>query len=388
MLQNFGRGALSDFVQDWVIYRNLEPLDKRLPGLKSAFYRMGLPDEHIPRKQEPGYAKAAIWFIEQGMQLHSGRKRVEEMLFIGDTLFHDGRAFRNIQAASGWKSSCFIGADRPEQEPIVTIDEANLYNANRWSELANWLSWAREQGFHLDGRTAVVVDIDKTALGAKGRNDQVIDRARLEGIFRTMTDVLGESNFDKNLFVQHYGELNRARYHFLTADNQDYLVYICLVLNAGLVSFDELLGEIQQNSLENFEQFIRWVDSRMMLNDTGIQTLTEVHEAVLASVRSGDPTPFKRFRRQEFVCTALNMGNLADTSSVQELLNGEIVVTEEVYQVATWLGQRGCFVLCLSDKPAEASRPTGRGTQDTVPIHRVTTHRIGNDIREVLAGIR
>ena len=50
---------------------------------------------------------------------------------------------------------------------------------------------------HLDERTVVVVDIDKTALGAKGRNDQVINEARLEGIFRTMDSVLGD-NFDRD----------------------------------------------------------------------------------------------------------------------------------------------------------------------------------------------
>jgi hypothetical protein len=124
----------------------------------------------------------------------------------------------------------------------------------------------------LDEQTAVVVDIDKTALGAKGRNDHVIDRARLEGIFRTMTAVLGEDRFDRPRFIEHYSELNRGRYHFLTADNQDYLAYICLVLNTGLISFEELIDEIQQGSLENFDQFIRWVDSRLMLNETDSET--------------------------------------------------------------------------------------------------------------------
>lgn len=55
--------------------------------------------------------------------------------------------------------------------------------------------------------------------------------------------------------------VNRARYHTLTADNQDYLAVYCLVLNTGLIGFDELLSEIDSDSLNNFEQFIRWVDS-------------------------------------------------------------------------------------------------------------------------------
>jgi hypothetical protein len=388
MLQNFGRASLADYVGDWVIYRSLEPLDKRLPGFKAASYRMGLNDDHIPRKQDPEYAKAAVWFLEEAHNLRDTGRRLSELLFVGDTLFNDGQAFRNMVKVSGWRGTCFIGADRLEQEETASMtDEGDLYSANRWAKLGAWLALSREQGFHLDGRTCAVIDIDKTALGAKGRNDHVIDKARLEGIFRTMTAVLGEDGFDQPLFVEHYNELNRGRYHFLTGDNQDYLAYICLVLNTGLISYEELLDEIQQNSLANFDQFIRWVDSRMMINETGSETLMEVHQAILSSVRNGDPTPFKQFRRREFLCTVEHMGQMPDDSPVDELLNQEITLTEEVCQAMEWLTKRGCFVLCLSDKPDEASRPTGRSLSEIPPIHRATTHRIGNDLRGLLVEI-
>ncbi len=388
MLQNFGRASLADYVGDWVIYRSLEPLDKRLPGFKASSYRMGLNDDRIPRKQEPEYAKAAVWFLEEAQTLRHSKRGLSELLVVGDTLFNDGQAFRHIVQASGWRGACFIGADRLEQEEKASLDdEGDLYSANRWARLGAWLALNRQQGFHLDDRTCAVIDIDKTALGAKGRNDHVIDKARLEGIFRTMTAVLGEDGFDQPLFIQHYNELNRGRYHFLTGDNQDYLAYICLVLNTNLISFEELLDEIQQRSLENFDQFIRWVDSRMMIHETGSETLLEVHQAVLSSVRSGDPTPFKRFRRQEFLCTVEHMGQMPDDSTIADLLNQEITLTEEVCQVIQWLTERGCFVLCLSDKPDEASRPTSRNLSDVLPVHRAATHRIGNDLRDVLAEI-
>lgn len=389
-VQIFGRGTLADIFADWVVYRNLEPLDKRVPGFKTAAYRMGVSDERIPRKQEVEYARAATWIVSEAQQARGVHRSVQELLFVGDTLFNDGQAFRNMAEVAGWRGSCFIGVDRLHEEPTFALDEAHagsIYNANRWSALAPWLAWVRDQKFRLDERTAVVIDIDKTALGAKGRNDHVIDRARLEGIFRTMTAVLGVDGFNKPLFIQHYGELNRARYHFLTADNQDYLAYICLVMNAGLVSFDELTGEIQAGSMENFDQFIRWVDSRMMINETGSDTLREVHEAVLGSVRVGDPTPFKRFRRQEFVCTVEHMGQMADATSASDLLEGEITLTQEVCQVSEWLAARGCFLLCLSDKPDEASRPSKGHTADYPPIHRASTHRVGRDIAQALAAI-
>jgi hypothetical protein len=250
--------------------------------------------------------------------------------------------------------------------------------------VVDWVAALKAQGFQLDANTAVIIDIDKTAIGAKGRNDKVIDRARLAGIYRTMNAVLGD-DFDQALYEQHYTELNRARYHLLTADNQDYLAYICMVLNTRLISLDEVVREVDSKSLDNFEQFIRWVDSRMMINPSAGEVLREVHEAVNGSVRIGDPTPFKRFRRQEFVSTMEHMGNMPDGASVQELLENEITITEEVYQLAQWLKARKCEILCLSDKPDEASRPHPRVSPDLAPLHRAQTHRVGVDLRTALS---
>jgi hypothetical protein len=144
----FGRGRLADFSGDMVIYRNLEPVDKRLPGLRTAYLDMELCTDHIPRKQDPEYAKAAVWFLEEAHQIAGATRPIKELLFIGDTLFNDGQAFGNMLAVSHWQGACFIGADRIKQPPAVSIDEAtSLYNANRWSELGNWLVWARTRGF-------------------------------------------------------------------------------------------------------------------------------------------------------------------------------------------------------------------------------------------------
>ncbi|MBP8291900.1 MAG: hypothetical protein KAX65_03935 [Caldilineaceae bacterium] len=379
----FGRGRLADFSGDMVIYRNLEPVDRRLPGLRNAYFDMELRTDRIPRKQDPDYAKAATWFLRKIQELRRARQPLTEMIFLGDTLFNDGQAYRNIAAFSRLRGACFIGAERSEQEATFALDEAGVYTANRWQMLADWATMLREQGFALDQRTAVIIDIDKTALGAKGRNDKVIDRARLTGIFRTMDSVLGDK-FDRVAFEEHYSELNRSRYHQFTADNQDYLAYICLVLNTNLISFDEVIQEANTNSLDNFEQFIRWVNSRMMINPEVGEPLRETHEAVLSSVQSGDPTPFKRFRRQEFLSTLEYMGNLDDDATASELLTGEITITEEVYELAMWLKARDCAILCLSDKPDEASTPDRRSAGNILPLHRAETHRVGGSIQALL----
>ena len=388
MFQNFGRSTLADLFEDWVVYRNLEPLDRRVPGLKNAGYRMGLTEEGIPRKLDKEYAKAALWICEEARTVAGFTKPAEELLLIGDTLVNDGTAFRNLETLSGWRGACFIGADRSEQAPVCKFDgESRLYMGNRWSLLPEWLGAIRQQGLKLNAGTTVMIDIDKTALGPKGRNDQVIDRARLQGIFRTMDSVLGDQ-FNREQFVQHYSELNRSRYHFLTADNQDYLAYICLILNAKLIAFDELMSEIEAKNLENFDQFMRWVDSLMMRKVAPGEELREVHEAIQASVRNGDPTPFKRFRRQEFASTLEYMGNLPDTATVEQLLSDEITICEEVWQVSSWLKQRGCFLLCMSDKPDEASKPGPRDSGSNKPVHRAATHRVGEDLRAKLSEIK
>ncbi|MEX1020396.1 MAG: hypothetical protein WDZ49_12105 [Litorilinea sp.] len=383
LLQSFGRAKLADFFGDLVIYRNLEPLDRRLKGLKTSSHKMNVLPDRVPRKQDPEYAKAAVWFAEQAQKLRRGAPKLSEILFLGDTLYNDGQAYHNMREHSSWQGSCFIGADRPAEAPALHHLENEIVSANRWTFMRDWVAHMLDQGLHLDKRTVAIVDIDKTALGAKGRNDHVIDAARLEGIFRTMDDVLGD-DFNRADFEKQYAELNRSRYHFLTEDNQDYLAYICLVLNTRLIDYKDMLGEIESKSLDSFEQFLRWVDSRMMINPLSGESLRQVHEAVVTSVRNGDPTPFKRFRRQEFITTVERMGNLSDDVGVDELLAQEITLTQEVCELTEWLRERGCLLLCLSDKPDEASCPDRYAPPDLLPVHMTETHRVGTSLRAAL----
>ncbi len=383
-VRNFGRGKLSDYYGNWVIYRDLKPLDRRLPALRSIASQIGINSRPIPRKKEKTYALAAQWYINKVQEIRGIDKPLTELLFIGDSFYNDGYAYRHIVAEGRLRGSCFIGAEETNSEPQIEIHEdEGFYLANRWAALGSWASWALEQGFMLGEQTAVIVDIDKTAIGAKGRNDTVIDRARLEGIYRTMNSLLGE-NFDSAAFERQYAELNRAEYHCITADNQDYLAYICLVLNAKLIQFDELVNEVQGGHLDNFEQFTRWTNSRIMINPIGGERLRQVHEAIMAAVGNGDPTPFKRFRRQEFIATVDRMGNLADESSVTELLQREVTITNEVCELSTWLRDRDCLLLCLSDKPSEAACPDPHESADKLPLHEMEAHLVGTSIKSML----
>jgi hypothetical protein len=199
-------------------------------------------------------------------------------------------------------------------------------------------------------------------------------------------DAVLAGDFNRRAFEDQYNELNRARYHFLTGDTQDYLAYICLVLNTGIIQYDEVLQEIEKKSLENFEQFVRWVGYRMHSTPVS-EAFRQVHEAVGNSVRMGDPTPFKRFRREEFISTVEHMGSMPDNAPVEELLKQEITLTQEVLELAEWLSARGCLLLCLSDKPDEASCPTPQIAGKYAPLHKTETHRVGTTIADELKAL-
>ncbi len=381
-LENFGLATLSELFDDWVVYRKLEPVHRRLPGFKVARTDLGLHNQGIPRKLEDAYAQVALWIFEKAQALRGAE--VKEILFIGDTLSGDGQAFQNIRRIGELPGSAFIGAERAKDEAQHSIDSATgIFTANRWSNLADWLAWSLEQGLRLDQDTVVVVDMDKTAIGARGRNDRAIDIARLTGLYRAVDSVLGEE-FDRELFEKHYNMLNQPRYHHVTEDNQDYLAYICLVLNNGAIDCEDLLERINSGAIDSFEQFIRYVDTCMLAGAPVSESMRQVHEAINTSVQAGDPTPFKRFRREEFKATLEHMNNLPDDTPAVQRLDKEITITQEVREAALWLKNRGCLVMSLSDKPDEASVPTQPNQRGMDPVHKAVTHCVGVSIQKQL----
>lgn len=385
-LENFGLAAMSDLFDDLVVYRNLEPVERKLKGLKSARVQLGLNIEGIPRKLDDAYAQVALWIIEKAQEQR--RAGVDELLFIGDTLSGDGNAYRNLARLSGLPGSCFIGSEKADQEPASLFNtETGIFTANRWSSLAEWLAQERSRGLKLDKNSVVVVDMDKTAIGARGRNDRAIDTARLKGLYRTVGSVLGDS-FDAKLFESHYDTLNRSKYHHVTEDNQDYLAYMCLVLNNDNIDCVDLLASIDSGDIETFPQFVRYVETCIVAGNQVSEAMRQAHTAVHTSVQAGDPTPFKRFRREEFVATLEHMNNLPDDAPVEERLGREITITQEVLEAGLWLRERGCLLICLSDKPDEASAPNHPSLRDRPPIHRAPTHATGVSIRAALAGLK
>jgi hypothetical protein len=226
----------------------------------------------------------------------------------------------------------------------------------------------------LDEQTVLVIDMDKTTVGARGRNDTVVDEARLEGVRLTVEGLLGK-DFNEDAFRRVYAELNRPQYHPFTADNQDYLAYICLALGGGLYGLEALVADVRQGRMVTFEQFIAWVEAR---KEQLSPDLRSIHTEIYSNVQVGDPTPFKAFRRNEYRATIGRFGVLSDDAPLERMLVEEILVTQEVRaQAQVWLA-RGALLLGLSDKPDEAALPPPElAAQGWLPLHRAITHAVG-----------
>lgn len=372
----FGRASISDFLDDFVVYRNLTPIDPRLPSFKEIIKAQGKPIESIPRKTSPEYAELITHILSVARELETPGTRIERILFVGDTRLNDGTAFANICSAGNWTGAAFISSERDEPLQIEIIDQeiGTLFLANRWRGLEAFTNFCHQIDFHIDEHTAVLIDLDKTALGARGRNDQVIDHVRVEAAMLTVSNLLGKE-FDPEGFQRAYHSLNQTEFHPFTSDNQDYLVYICLILGSGLIDLDWLVNEVRSDRMISFEQFIIQIDTQV---EKLSRELRSIHEDIFARFEQGDPTPFKTFRYNEYLATAARMGQLSVETPVSELLSQEILITQEVLHEALAWQARGALLFGLSDKPDEASIPTDElASQGYKPIHQIETEIVG-----------
>jgi hypothetical protein len=378
----FGRGAISEFYGDRVVYRNLIPMDRQLPPLQAIREEIGLADGVIPRKSEEDYARVIVHLLRTTQRLGVPGVPLKRLIFIGDTRMNDGTAFANLCRIGDWPGLIFIGSEKDSllSSEIVSMPGGqSMFLANRWRALCDAAEqsfdrFCEQRGFPIDENTAVVIDIDKTAIGARGRNDQVIDQARVQAVRDTVENLLGE-DFDQPLFLKAYNQLNQVEFHPFTADNQDYLAYICMILGSKLYDLDAIVEQVRAGQLSSFREFI---DQVQAASKSLPASLTQVHADIYENVCKGDPTPFKPFRRNEYRNTVGRMGQLVDSTPVEKLLKEEIVITQEVRGLALEWKRRGALLFGLSDKPDEASIPTvEQEKQGYQPIHRAETHIVG-----------
>lgn len=375
-MEKHGRSAVSEFLGDNIVYRNLVPVNRNLPGLPELWEQAGLVSSQVPRKTTTEYARLVACILEHADRQRKPDSLIKNLVFIGDTYLNDGTAFNNICLAGAWPGMAFIAAEKDEPGKIQIEEKVSgkLMLANRWSALDGFDDFCVQQDFHIDEQTVVLLDLDKTTLGARGRNDKVIDQVRIRAAKQTIHKLLGE-DFDEILFTAAYQCLNQPEFHPFTGDNQDYLVYICMILGSGLTGLDELVEQVRAGEMRSFTHFLSW--SEIQKDDLPANQ-RRVHDSVYGLVEAGDPTPFKDFRRQEFELTVASMGNLAENSPVEQLLQEEITITQEVRRAAIRWRERGALLFGLSDKPDEASIPDeGMISRGLKAIHQVETDVVG-----------
>jgi hypothetical protein len=375
-MKSYGRSTVSEFLGDQIVFRNLIPCDDRLPRLADLRDKLSFPKSFMPRKSTPEYGAVITEIIRAAHRINSPGTPLERIIYMGDTRMNDGQAFLNICNASNCEGVAFIGADRLGALTIEQqiLDSKTLFIASRWNATDPFETFLEKRNFTIDEQTAILFDLDKTILGARGRNDRVIDAKRLEAARDTLQDALG-SDYNPKVFQDAYHELNQAEFHSFTADNQDYLLYIGLIVSSGFITLPDLITALKAEKYIRFQDFLIYVEERKVSLPKKVR---DIHTSVLEHFQDGDPTPFKAFRYNEFKRTVQHMGHLADDSPVEQILAEEIVITAEIRDFANRWKAQGAMLFGLSDKPDEAILPTQELTaQGFLPIHQTPTHVIG-----------
>ena len=87
-----GLVSLSEFLEDRVVFRDLQPVDRRYQGFNQCARDFALDPSDIPRKTDPDYNKVAVWIVDH-MQEQRSDTEIQELLFVGDTRGSDLVAF-------------------------------------------------------------------------------------------------------------------------------------------------------------------------------------------------------------------------------------------------------------------------------------------------------
>lgn len=372
-MRNFGRASLQDFLRERIIFRDLNPVDPDLARFEDVRTCLHLPENVVPRKSSPQYAQVIAYLLEMANRRDGKKHGIETIVYIGDTRMNDGRAFRNICSAGGWQGIALITSETERLTKLGLDQEYGslLFTNSRWVNLRTLNALMQVKNLEIDERAAILIDVDKTALGARGRNDRVIDGVRVEAARKTLQGILGGS-FSPQQFENMYRTLNQPVFHVFTEDNQDYLVYICMIGMCGLFTTQDICDASARHELPDFHGFLRQVEQRRKELPAEVDA---VHRRVSDSVQAGDSTPFKQFRQTEYETTLQRMGQLPDDAVIEQLLREEIVITREVMEFALQGHTAGALVFGLSDKPVEACMPAREGI--SLPLHQMQTHVIG-----------
>lgn len=377
--------ALADLFEDWIVYRNLRPLDRRIPGLEQVAQVWGLPQGWVPRKaKDPEYVCVLIQFIAW-MQHVRNRPSVQHLIYVGNRQSRDQATLRHWREWADVPVFSFLCEEDLEQAAGSTVDGGDMA-ANRWGAMADFAAFLRDEHVPLSASTAVVVDMDKTIIAARGRNSEPLNRSRVEGVQLMVQDVLGEA-FEEPRFRAVYGELNQAKYHFFTEDNQDYVTYAALIASALIYSINDIVEDL---AYERFTTFGGFLDITRELLEASPRAagLWPVYQEVAARYAQRDPTVFKSFRAKQYESTLRRLDRLPADAPEEALLAEEIVITREVWDWLDYARRAGASLLLISDRPDESLIPSeALRAQGCRPVHQLPLKVVGQSLAERLPRI-
>jgi len=367
-----GKTSIQEILGENILYRDLNPVSPQFPPFDEIRRKLGLEQSFPPRKVSPDYARIILEYLKiKDLNLP------QQILFLGDTPGNDGAVVRNLQQLSNRPVFGFIGKDVPAETGTLSPDPP-IFLANRWELIPEFFAHIRTLGFRWDRETAVLVDMDKTLIGARGRNDSVIDQARMEGVKKLIRETLNKQ-WQEDHFLLIYKTFNEPAYHFLTEDNQDYLAFICLMILAGVWSFEELIEQLIQKKITSFQEFLN--RTAFLLQHRPMPVVAPFFEEVFLATVKGDPTPFKSFRRMEYLATIERLDCL-QSEYPAEILQSEITLTQEIVEIISFLKEKqfGPF-WCISDKPPESTFPTDDQKQKGyLPLHQKPMKIVGKPL--------
>ena len=372
-----GVGSLFEALGDSIVYRNLQPVDRRLPGLRSLRPSLGLQPRRVPRKVEPAYGRVVGEILRAAGALNAGRHDFDRVIFIGDTKHSDGAAFVSICAALSCPGDAFICAETQAEPELIPLDRGSgrtIHLANRWRSIGGFEAQVASQGSIIGRGTVVIVDIDKTSLGARGRNHRPVDSARAAAVLRTARVLRGES-VNREMLLAAYNHFNDPQFHAFTTDNQDYLAYLAMLVESGWSSIEKIREGIARGRLGTFGDLLNAVSATV---ERLPNRLRRAHDDVVMAVEIGDPTPFKDFRRAEYRETVDRMAPPGKVEDIARLLATRITLTAEVWRRIRLWRDRGALLFGLSDKPDEASFPSAElEAEGYQPLHRTRAMVVG-----------
>lgn len=340
--------TIHDLTGDAVVFRDLQPCDPGLPRLAELLSTVGLPPGPPPRKRDAPYARVLL-ALAKAAQARRGGPSLRTLAVIGDT-DNDRRLASFLREAGPCRSYGFIGEDRAGADAAMSW-LGDTATATRWELVGTWAAEVERRGGDW-ARAVVFVDIDKTLLGPRGRTDLAVDDARVAGALAVARELLGPA-LDPEAFRDVYRELCRKEWHPFTLDNQDYVAATALLIAAGAASLERLRADVAAGCAS-------FAGLLSATSGTVRPPVAALHGQLRERVDTGDPTPFKAFRRAELVASLERMGD------------GRITLCGVVFDLCRELAARGALLIAASDKPAESAIPSPElADAGVLPLHRM-----------------